>query len=85
MQRNGVRAEVADLDVEDRIDDVVVDRRQRGLFENQLSRTWGPNEVLSFASSDPPLTRSQQVRHSMRHGHHQLPRPGGITRLDPVQ
>jgi hypothetical protein len=25
MQRNGVRAEVADLEVEDRVDDVVVD------------------------------------------------------------
>ena len=23
------------------------------------------------------------LEHSMRNGHHQLPRPGGITRLDP--
>ena len=23
--------------------------------------------------------------HSMRHGHHELPRPGGMTRLDPVR
>ena len=24
------------------------------------------------------------LEHSMRNGHHQLPRPGGMTRLDPV-
>ena len=24
------------------------------------------------------------LAHSMRNGHHQLPRPGGMTRLDPV-
>ena len=37
MQRNGIRAEVADLEVEDLVDDVVVDARQRRLFENQLA------------------------------------------------
>ena len=25
------------------------------------------------------------LAHSMRNGHHQLPRPGGMTRLDPVR
>ena len=25
------------------------------------------------------------LAHSMRTGHHQLPRPGGMTRLDPVR
>ncbi len=37
MQRNGIRAEIADLEVEDLVDDVVVDPGQRGLLEDELS------------------------------------------------
>jgi len=37
VQRNSIRTEVTDLEVEDLVDDVAVDVRQRRLFENQLA------------------------------------------------
>src|SRR5882757_6881924 len=36
VQRNGIRAEVADLEVEDLVNDVVVNPGQRGLLEDEL-------------------------------------------------
>ena len=44
--------------------------------------------VTSFSSvEDDGLGKELRVllAHSMRNGHHQLPRPAGMTRLDPVR
>ena len=44
--------------------------------------------VTSFSSvEDAGLGEELRVlwAHSMRNGHHQLPRPAGMTRLDPVR
>jgi hypothetical protein len=47
------------------------------------------NGLLGHLSSVEDDGLGEELRvlleHSMRNGHHQLPRPGGMTRLDPVR
>ena len=54
----------------------------------------GPTVVVPTVDPDHPVERGDDglgeelrvlLAHSMRNGHHQLPRPGGMTRLDPVR
>jgi hypothetical protein len=42
---------------------------------------------VTLSSVEDGLGEEQRVllAHSMRNGHRQLPRPGGMTRLDPVR
>ena len=59
--------------------------------------TWTIVPIWQFSAAYSAVTLSsveddglgEELRvllaHSVRNGHHQLPRPGGMTRLDPVR
>ena len=63
-------------------------RRSFTIAHNVWSQS-GPNRGHQRWSSVEGDGLGEELRvllaHSMRNGHHQLPRPGGMTRLDPVR
>jgi len=73
-------------------------RAGHGLHGNIFrTTTWTIVPIWQFAAACSAVTLSSveddglgeelqvQLAHAMRNGHHQLPRPGGMTRLDPVR
>jgi hypothetical protein len=72
----------------DRWHRVVIDVAPKALPFDIKSATVGEGQTSVTLSSVEDDGLAEELRvlsaHSMRHGHHQLPRPGGMTRLDPV-
>ncbi len=60
---------------------------QEALVSRDITATVGEGQTPVTLSSGEDDRLGEELRvllaHSMRNGHHQLPWPGGVTRLDP--